>query len=174
MEPGTLKIKSELDILIIFMYEVLGIFFFVNAVCLADGDSRNLIIISVLFVCINLACKVSGAHFNAAVTLGIYIIEAKWLENIKIVLIYFLADILGATLGLLSAYFIKNEDPLILRPEDPNESWLKVLALEFMFSFLFMIIIFHVKYQPISTTSDGCIKSMIVVVALYGTIGCVA
>ena len=91
MEDGTLKPSNNFAILYLFLYEAIGTFLLANAVSLASGFDPGICIAGVLFIAINLCGGISGAHFNGAVTIGVYIIEGKWIENLRILVVYFLA-----------------------------------------------------------------------------------
>ena len=174
MEEGALKIESDFDLLLIFLYEAIGTFILVNGVAMASGDGKPVIVVCVLLMAIILTCRVTGAHFNGAVSLGVYILEAKWMKNLKVLFIYFIADLLGATLGLISSHLFKDgSDPFVLRPWDPDASWLTVLGIEFFFTTLFMGIIFHVKYHPLNPSNDIVLNNVVVLMSLYGCIGCI-
>ena len=59
-----------------------------------------------LFACINVFGSVSGGHFNPAVTLGVYVREAKWVENFFFCLFIIASQILGAFVGMITAYSV--------------------------------------------------------------------
>ena len=70
-----------------------------------------------LFVGIILAGKVSGGMFNPAVTIGVYTAEAKFIKEIKMVLMIILAQIIGAYFGIFYAHMVLGE-PEYLCPFD--------------------------------------------------------
>ena len=59
-----------------------------NGVALAEGLNAGFIVAGMFFIAIITFGRVTGAHFNGAVTLGVYIIEGDWAKNIKTCLIY--------------------------------------------------------------------------------------
>lgn len=76
MEPGILNPRDNIDILYLFLYETVGTFLLVTGVSMANGlTDAPFVIISFLFLIISITGRVSGAHFNGAVTIGIYVIE---------------------------------------------------------------------------------------------------
>jgi hypothetical protein len=89
MEKGTLKLQDRQDYLWIFFFEFLGSTLFLFGIMMSAGN------ISVMVACIYgtsvLCAKYSGAHFNWALTISIYIVEAKWKKNLHIVLLYLVA-----------------------------------------------------------------------------------
>ena len=64
-------------------------------------------------------------------------------------------------------------DQLILKPGDDNDSILWVFWVEFLFTTIFMTIIFHTKYTKLTVTYDTAIKNLIVVLSLFGIMGCI-
>ena len=52
---------------------------------------------AVIFMAGILTGRISGAHFNGAVTLTIYLIEGKWKENLPIAGVTALADFIGVS-----------------------------------------------------------------------------
>ena len=52
-----------------------------------------------LFSSILLFGAITGGHFNPAVTLAVYISEAKWKDNLKWLFMVIIAQIVGAFLG---------------------------------------------------------------------------
>lgn len=103
MESGALKPDTMQHILLIIVCEAAGTFILINGVALAQGINAGFIVAGMFFIAISTFGRVTGAHLNGAVTLGVYIIEGKWGENIKTVLIYFGAQTLGAYIGLFVA-----------------------------------------------------------------------
>ena len=53
-----------------------------------------------------IAVSVSGAHFNPATTLGVYLAEGKYMRQIVRMLLYWLIQIMGAFLGVLITFLI--------------------------------------------------------------------
>ena len=92
--------------LMVCLYEGLGTMFFtylviVSAVTRSDvwGVTGPL----ALFVVINIFGGVSGGHMNPAVTLGIYVREAKFAHNMIFMLLTIASQCAGAVLGMLWA-----------------------------------------------------------------------
>ena len=81
---------------LVFAYEALGTMLFVYSILLTN----NPISISFsLFASIILFGSITGGHFNPAVTLGVYIKENKYAENLRWLFFVILAQILGAFLA---------------------------------------------------------------------------
>ena len=62
-----------------------------------------------LFIAATLTGRLSGGHFNMAVTLAVYVVEGKWKDNIRVALAILLIDLAGAftamgiSIGLLGS-----------------------------------------------------------------------
>lgn len=91
MENGTLKPVNAFALLYLFLYEVLGTFILTTFASLSTLYNPAVIVPGAFFVTIIFCGGVSGAHVNAAVTLGVYIIEGQWLKNLKLLFTYWIA-----------------------------------------------------------------------------------
>lgn len=63
----------------------------------------------VYFVGWIIAVSVSGAHFNPATSLGVYLAEGKYLRQIGRLIIYWFFQLCGAFLAILFVYMVFNE-----------------------------------------------------------------
>lgn len=170
MEPGTLKAKSNLDLLYIGIYEFYGTFILLCALNTANGFLVPLEIGICLFIGLIIAGGISGGHFNGAVTLGIYLLEGKWKENILTALVIFIADLIGGFAGLLFSHFVKDGKEWILAPPNLDHSFIFVFFVEMIFTFIFVSSIIHVKYSKITSTKDGMLASLLIALSLFGCI----
>jgi len=59
-----------------------------------------------LFAIINIFGSVSGGHFNPAVTLGVYVREALWVENFFFMIFIIASQISGALVGMIISYSV--------------------------------------------------------------------
>lgn len=90
-------------------YEFLGQIFFMYIVLVGGGSGSDAWGISgplVLFAIVNIFGGVSGGHFNPAVTLGVYVREAKWAENFIFMIMIIASQLAGALVGMLLAYLV--------------------------------------------------------------------
>ncbi len=53
--------------------------------------------------------SISGAHFNPATTLGVYIAEGKYGRQLGRLIVYWLFQLMGAYAGILCTYLIFND-----------------------------------------------------------------
>ena len=84
---------SEKRAHLVFLYECLGTTLFVYSILLT---SNPVSISFSLFASIMLFGSITGGHFNPAVTLGVYIKEAKWSKNLRWLLIVIFSQLCGA------------------------------------------------------------------------------
>ena len=81
---------------LVFLYEMFGTMLFIYSILLTN----NPISISFsLFASIILFGSITGGHFNPAVTLGVYIKENKYAENLRWLFFVILAQICGGFLA---------------------------------------------------------------------------
>ena len=88
------------------IYELLGQILFMYIALVSGGsgsDSWGIAGPLALFVVVNIFGGVSGGHFNPAVTLGVYVREAKWAENFIFMLMILTSQLGGALIGMLLA-----------------------------------------------------------------------
>uniref|UniRef100_A0A7S3I0K4 Aquaporin n=2 Tax=Choreotrichia TaxID=141411 RepID=A0A7S3I0K4_9SPIT len=87
-------------------YEFLGQIFFMYIATVSGvsgSDTWGIAGPLGLFVVVNIFGGISGGHFNPAVTLGVYVREAKFAENLVFMLMYIVAQVCGAIVGCLLA-----------------------------------------------------------------------
>jgi len=86
--------------------EFLGQIFFMYIVLVsgAGSDTWGIAGPLALFAVVNVFGGVSGGHFNPAVTLGVFVREAKWAHNFIFTLMIIASQITGALVGMLVAY----------------------------------------------------------------------
>ncbi len=70
-----------------------------------------------LFIAATLTGRMSGGHFNGAVTVAVYLVEGKWKKNLPIALLVLISDLLGAYSAMLIAiYFLGSDNIFTLVP----------------------------------------------------------
>lgn len=131
-----------------------------------------------------LAVSISGAHFNPATSLAVYLAEGKYGRQIGRLLLYWFVQICGAFAGILMVYLIFNE-PLqgyFLWPsqtiaggvgatrffsEQLNIYYGKVLWTEMFSTFIFTYAYLLVIYKPTMRTVDEVLKGIALALVLY-------
>jgi glycerol uptake facilitator-like aquaporin len=175
MEPGTLKIRDSLDYLVLFGLEAFGSFVLLCGISMANGlDSAPMVVGATIFMVVCFIGRITGAHMNGSVSLTIYLVEGKWAKNLVLLGLYLVADLVGSYLGLLTAWGLKggNHNVWVLKPghRDSAYSVFDVLLVEMYFTTLFMTAVMHVKYSKISSTGDGVLAPLAIIIALYSII----
>ena len=108
MEPGTLKVRNNGDLLTIFLYDMCGTIILLMAVDFSNGlTNQPIVICSCIFMAAIMAGRISGAHFNSSVSLCVYIVEGKWKENLKLLGVMVVSDLVGAFIGLTISFVLK-------------------------------------------------------------------
>jgi glycerol uptake facilitator-like aquaporin len=129
-----------------------------------------------------IAVSVSGAHFNPATTLAVYIAEGKYMRQILRLILYYVVQFLGAYLGILMVYLIFNSpvNGYLLWPQTQNPEariwffselgniyYAKIAFLEFLNTFTFVLVYLFVIYKPALRTVDEIIKGLAVSITLW-------
>jgi glycerol uptake facilitator-like aquaporin len=84
MEPGTVAIKDTKSLFTVFIYEFCGAALITYA--FNFSDEKSLARATAYFVGWMFAITVSGAHFNPATSLAVYLVESRYCENLKYLL----------------------------------------------------------------------------------------
>lgn len=117
MEPGTIQLRTKFDWMWLALYEFIGTAIFLLGINFSNGSA--LVVGLSWFIAAILTGRVGGAHFNASVTVAVYIVEGKWKKNLPILFLIIVVDILGAYAGILIAMGLQqSDDPFILKPRD--------------------------------------------------------
>lgn len=131
-----------------------------------------------------IAVSVSGAHFNPATSLGVYLAEGKYGRQLGRLILYWLFQLMGAFAGILMVYLIFNEPVLgfLLWPgeniaggvgatrffsEFNNIYYGKILWTEMWNTFIFVYAYLLVIYRPSLRTVDEIIKGIALAFILY-------
>lgn len=179
---------------LVFIYEALGTMLFVYSILLTG----NPISISFsLFASIILFGSITGGHFNPAVTLAVYIKEAKFRENLGWLGLVILAQLCGAFMAQLLTELTLFEGKLgtipadnvaTLCPQHPaNLEWpetsicdgfedgefnldFQVLVNEALLTAVFVSVILMVKGMRTSPSADGMAGALAIVLTLLACI----
>ena len=105
------------------LFEFLGQIFFMYAATVSGASGSDTWGIAgplALFAIINIFGSVSGGHFNPAVTLGVFVREARWVENFIFCILIIASQISGALVGMLLSYVVlrvQENGEWVLKPE---------------------------------------------------------
>jgi glycerol uptake facilitator-like aquaporin len=114
MEDDLTPVFNIREKLIICFYEFLGTAMLVLGY---NFTSAGLAVGFNLFVGILMSAKVSGGMFNPAVTIAVYLSEGTFLKNIILIVMIWVAQVIGAYFGIIYAHFCLGE-PAFLCPYD--------------------------------------------------------
>lgn len=116
--------------------EFIGTFFLVMSIGLASGQLAVLIIAATLMVMVYAGGHISGAHYNPAVTLAVFI-RGKCSFNEA--LVYWLAQLIAAVAAALMVNYFKGEStPMVI------ENTTKALVFEFLATFALAYVVLNV------------------------------
>lgn len=166
MEPGTRKVRNFRDLLWIALFEFIGTFIFLFGI--SFSKSNPVVVAGSLFIAAIITGRVGGGHYNAGVTIAVYIVERKWIKNLPIAGTIILADILGAFFGMLMAVWLEDMNTLlVLKPHSARETLFSVVVHETFFTMAFISAILHVKYSKVMPTNDGVLSTIVVTFTLF-------
>ncbi len=89
---------------LVFRYEFFGTAVLTYAVLVSGGNMFAVPL--TLFLLIITAERISGAHFNPAVTTGVYIMNKNWRKDRDYYFLILFAEFLGSLLGIVISYII--------------------------------------------------------------------
>ncbi len=120
-----------------YLVEFIGTFFLVATIGLTAGALAPLAIGSALMVMVYAGGHVSGAHYNPAVTLAVFL---RGKCPVADVLPYMAAQVLGALAAAAVVLFMKDNPSVEARKWDI----VRVLAAEFLFTFALCTVVLNV------------------------------
>lgn len=143
--------KTWKELFVIGILEAIGTAILLLAINFSAGNS--LVVVTGLFTAAILSGRLTGAHFNTAVTIGTMIADEgkKFKANIPLAGVLILSQILGGYVGQSFAYLELGEDIAVVAPKHPDlyPPW-KVFLVELLFTFIFMTCIFHNIFSRLS------------------------
>ena len=153
------------------LFEYFGMILFLVGINCSGNDAS--VAALGLFVAATLTGRLSGGHFNMAITFAVYIVEGKWRNNLAIALIVAFVDIAGAfTAMAISAGLLGEKNVFTLIPPGEinnytNSYLMYLLLVEAFFTMIFVSTVLSVKYRKVSATSDGMLSNLTVAIGLY-------
>ena len=93
------------------LYEFLGTM--IALLCINCSQGHAAVIAIGIFVAATLTGRICGGHFNAAVTLSIYVCERKWRKNLGVALIVIFVDLLGAIAAMVISMLLLGIDGVV-------------------------------------------------------------
>lgn len=153
------------------LYEFFGMTLFLVGVNCSLNDAS--VAALGLFIAATLTGRLSGGHFNMAITTAVYVVEAKWLQNLKVALSIILIDLCGAFIAMaISRGFLGRDHTFTLVPPGNEKNHgtaylLYLLLIEAFFTMILASTVLFVKYRRVSATSDGMLSNLTCAIAVY-------
>lgn len=180
MEPSVPEIHSGLHLFRALFFEFIGTALMVYAYnyTAASYIGRGF----AYFIGWLIAVSISGAHFNPAVTLGVYIAEGKYLRQFGRLILYALIQFAGGFLGIFFTWLVLKQPvmgylmwPHVQSPDVRlwyfsqlgNIYYGKIVFLEILNTFSFVLVYLLIIYKPSLRTVDEIIKGLGASVVLY-------
>jgi len=117
---------------------------------------------------------VAGGHFNIAVTTAVFIVEYRnWRKNWKIALVIMLCGVAGGFFGCCMKGVFDGWDTLVeLKPSRGGvyTDLYHVYLEEALFTFLFISVIIHTKYENVAPSKDGVLNTLTIALTLFGLV----
>ena len=171
MEQGLIKNHRLRSYIYMAIYEFFGCVLFIVGINCSQNDAT---VASLgLFIAATLTGRLSGGHFNMAVTLAVYVVEGKWRKNIGIALSIAIIDIVGAFVGMFVSIGMlgtANTFKLVPPQDFNNHSFnfiIYLLFVEFFFTMILVTTVLFVKYRGVSATTDGMLSNLTVAIAVF-------
>lgn len=172
------------------LLEMMGTALFVYGILINGADNAG--VAFSLFASVVLLGGITGGHFNPAVTIGVYLAEGKFLQNLLFMIEIIVAQLIGGLLAVgmayLSLYDSSTKKPVdgwvpTLCPKNKFDSTdcdgavsghfhltLNTLVNEIVCTFIFISVILMVKNAKINPNRDGIAGALAVVATLLGMI----
>ena len=174
----------------VFLYELLGTSLLVYAVLVSGGNmiAVPLTVLTLIVIC----APITGAHFNPAVTMGVYVMNKNWKQDRSFLFIILFAEFVGAFFGVFLSWLVRapsriegveyNEVPLEWQvplcpagvAEDgtiescdlQQERDRSAFFFQFFGTFVFVFLICTVKGKASGPTKDGFLGAFMVALCL--------
>ena len=172
----------------VFWYEAIGTGMLLYAINLQNGEFFGQFGISfMLFALLLIGGPITGAHYNPAVTLGIFISNGEWAKQSVMFGVMMAGQFFGSLLGVLLVWLclyndqgqngptvtrggIPTNEILLLLPNTPDISVGNAFLIEVICTYVFVMINLLVKDGKTSPTSDGFLSCLAVSFTLLAMI----
>ncbi len=156
MEQGLIKNPVCRSYLFMALYEFFGMMLFLVGINCSQNNAS--VAALGLFIAATLTGRLSGGHFNMAITIAVYIVEGKWLRNLKVAIPIILIDLFGAfTAMAVSKGFLGNDHTFSLVPPGEKDNFstsyfIYIMMIEAFFTMILASTVLSVKYRRVSAT----------------------
>jgi glycerol uptake facilitator-like aquaporin len=161
--------KTAKQLATIGILEAIGTAILITAINFSAGNA--VVVVNGVLTGAVLSGKLTGAHFNMAVSLGVFIADGnskKKKANIPLFLVLVFSQLIGALLGQWISYFELGIDRIaVLGPASLTYSAWHVFAIEALSTFIFVTALLHNVFPRLSIQSDTVLAVASVCVSLY-------
>ena len=171
MEQGLITNPILRSYLYMAVYEFFGMVLFLVGI---NCSSNNPTVVALgLFIAATLTGRLSGGHFNMAITFAVYCVEGKYKQNFPVACSVAFVDLLGAfTAMFISIGMLGSDKTFTLIPpkEASNTTFsylMYLLVVEAFFTMIFVSTVLFVKYRRVSATTDGMLSNLTVAIGLF-------
>lgn len=144
-------------------YELIGTFMFMSVIYFCKGDVAKFVF--GFWVILSIFGRFSGAHVNPAITLGFYVYEGDYITGIPKLLLYWIAQFIGALSGALVTKKFFSDVVYVGVPT--NQPLADIMYSEFFFTGTFLFVILWVCSKETSPTPYSPINCGIIVGWFY-------
>ena len=178
MEVASVSNKKH----IVFLYEALGTAMLIYAINMQFGQNFGQYGIGfMLFAWLLICGPITGAHFNPAVTIGVYVSNKSWKKDTVMFFVMIAAQVFGALFGICLVWAslyngtgkvettsggVPKSEMFVLLPALPNVRASNAFQIELMCTWFFVLINLLVKTQKTSPSSDGFLACLTVALTL--------
>ena len=172
---------------LVFIYEALGTMMLMFAINIQAGSTAfgQFGIAFMLFACLLIGGPITGAHYNPAVTIGVFITNKHWKEDFAMFAVMISAQFVGSVMGVFLVWVslinktglvpvtresIPTSEMVELLPLVPTQTGWNCFQIELICTFTFVMINLLVKTQKTSPTSDGFLSCLGVAFTLLAMI----
>jgi glycerol uptake facilitator-like aquaporin len=152
------------DLLIQALYESIGTMMFMVIIYYCAGDVSKFVF--GFWIILSIFGGLSGAHVNPAITLGFYVYEGDFIGGLPKLLLYWLAQLVGAFLGASISKPLFLNDLFVQSTKNTFE----IFWAEFFFTGTFCFVILYVCSKKVNLTESAPIKCAMIVGWFYAIV----
>jgi len=169
----------------VFVYEALGTALLLFAINMQNGEFFGQFGIAfMIFACLLIGGPITGAHYNPSVTVGVYLTNMKFREDLPMFLVMLAAQVVGGILGVMLVWAslvnnnasshtnagVPTSEVALLLPNAPNVSQVNTYMIEMVCTFVFVMINLVFKIGKTSPTKESFLSCLAVALTLLAMI----
>ena len=169
----------------VFVYEALGTALLLFAINMQNGGFFGPFGIALtIFACLLIGGPITGAHYNPSVTVGVYLANKKFRDDLPMFLVMLAAQVVGGIVGVMLVWAslvnnnaedhtdagVPTSEVALLLPNDPDVSKLNIFMIEMVCSLVFVMINLVFKIGKTSPTNERFLACFAVALTLLAMI----